>query len=65
MNCYRKILGQIIAGEQPRMKEYIDMRFKGGYEFEERTIYSFESMRIWEALIFLEDYWEDVKRFLV
>lgn len=65
MDYYRKILGQIIAGEQPKMKEFIDMRFEDGYEFEGKTVYSFESMRIHEALTFLEDEWEYISHLLV
>ncbi len=65
MNYYRKILSQILAGDQPGMKEFIDMRFEDGCEFEGQTIYSFESLRIHEALIFLEDNWEYLKPFLV
>lgn len=55
---YYNVLGQILQKEQPRLREMIDMRFDSGYEFEGTTIYSFESLRIHEAVHFLEDEWE-------
>jgi len=59
MNKYfSNVLGQILQGEQPKLKEMIDMRFESGYEFEGGTRYSFESLRIHEAVQFLEDEWE-------
>lgn len=59
MNQYFKnILAQILQGEQPTIKEMIDSRFEDGYEFEGQTVYSFESLRIHEAVTFLEENWE-------
>ena len=55
---YAKVLGEILQGEQPELKKMIDMRFDSGYEFEGTTRYSFESLRIHEAVQFLEDEWE-------
>jgi hypothetical protein len=55
---YSGVLGQILNNDQPRMKKEIDFQFNNGYEFEGITIYSFESLRIHEAVQFLEDNWE-------
>lgn len=57
-NYYSKVLGQILQGFQPKIKKMIDMRFESGYEFEGDIRYSFESLRIHEAVQFLEDEWE-------
>ena len=61
---YQNILGQILQGKQIRLKEMIDMRFESGYEFEGTEIYSLKSLRIQEAILFLEDEWEYLKPFL-
>lgn len=61
---YSNVLGQILQDEQPELREFIDMRFDDGYEFEGNTRYSFESLRIHEAVQFLEDEWEYLVPFL-
>lgn len=61
---YRNILAQILQGEQPAITEMINSRFEDGYEFEGQTIYSFESLRIHEAVTFLEESWEYLQPFL-
>ncbi len=64
MNQYfANILGYILQGEQPKLKEVINIRFEDGYEFEGETRYSFESLRIHEAIRFLEDEWEFLEQF--
>jgi hypothetical protein len=63
-NYFKHILGQILQNEQPKIKEFIDMRFDSGYEFEGQTVYSFKSLRINEAIQFLEDNWEYLETFL-
>ncbi len=61
---YKNILGQIIQDEQPEMKRVIDIRFEDGYEIEGTIVYSFESLRIHEAVQFLKDNWEYLEPFL-
>lgn len=61
---YKNLLGQILQGEQEELKKFIDLRFEDGYEFEGQTIYSFESMRIHEAVAFLEDDYEYIENFI-
>jgi hypothetical protein len=61
---YKNILAQILKGEQPDIMEMINSRFEDGYEFEGQTIYSFESLRIHEAIAFLEENWGYLQPFL-
>lgn len=62
---YRMILAQILDNEQPKIKELIDTMFEEGYNLEGQTIYSFESLRIHEAIQFLEDNWEHLQEYLI
>jgi hypothetical protein len=62
---YRTILAQILDNERPKIKELIDTMFEDGYDLEGTTIYSFESLRIHEALQFLEDNWEHLQEYLI
>ena len=55
---YTKVLGEILQGEQPTMKAIIDIHFEEGCEVEGTIVYSFESLRISEAVEWLEDNWE-------
>ena len=61
---YSSLLGQILQGEQELLRDIIDTRFEEGYEFEGNTIYSFESLRIHEAIEFLKDNYEYLKDFI-
>ncbi len=55
---YYNVLGQILQNERPVMRKLIDDLFDSGYEIEGQTVYSFESLRIHEAVRFLKDEWE-------
>jgi hypothetical protein len=55
---YRKVLGEILQGNQPEMEKLIEIHFSDGAEVEGVTRYSFESLRIGEAVQFLSDNWE-------
>ncbi len=61
---YNILLGQILQGEHQKLKSIIDNRMEEGYEFEGNTIYSFESLRIHEAIEFLKDNYEYLKDFI-
>ena len=61
---YKNLLGQILQGQQEELKKFIDLRFEDGYNFEGQTCYSFESMRIHEAIAFLEDNYEYIENFI-
>ena len=61
---YSSLLGQILQGEQELLRDIIDTRFEDGYSFEGNTIYSFESLRIHEAIEFLKDNYEYLKDFI-
>lgn len=52
---FKDLLGQILKGEQCELKEIIDLRMDEGHELEGVTVYSFESLRIYEAITFLEN----------
>ena len=60
---FASVLGEILQGKQPVMKEMIDMRFDSGYEFEGMARYSFQSLRLGEAVQFLADEWEYLSPF--
>lgn len=61
---YSILLGQILQGKHQKLKSIIDNRMNEGYEFEGSTIYSFESLRIYEAIEFLKDNYEYLKDFI-
>lgn len=61
---YNILLGQILQGEHQKLKSIIDDRMEEGYEFEGRVIYSFESLRIHEAVEFLKDNYEYLRGFI-
>lgn len=61
---YRSLLGQILQGEQELLRDIINTRFEEGHSFEGSTIYSFESLRIHEAIEFLKDNYEYLKDFI-
>ncbi len=66
MKCYFKsILAQILQNEQPTITEMINIMFEDGYEFEGQMIYSFNSLRIHEAISFIEDNWEILREYLI
>ena len=62
---YSNILGEILQNEQPKMKQIINTMFEDGYDLEGQTIYSFDSLRIHEAIQFLEDNWEHLQEYLI
>ena len=61
---YRSLLGQILQGEQELLRDMIDSYFEDGYSLEGNVIYSFESLRIHEAIEFLKDNYEYLKDFI-
>jgi len=61
---YKNLLGQMLQGQQEELKKFIDLRFEDGYEFEGEMHYSFESMKIHEAIAFLEDDYEYIENFI-
>lgn len=61
---YSNLLGQILQGEYQKLKSIIDNRMDEGYEFEGNIVYSFESLRIYEAIEFLKDNYEYLQGFI-
>ncbi len=61
---YKSLLGQILQGDQEPLRNFIELRFKDGYEFEGQIFYGFESLRIHEAVTFLEENYEHIKSFI-
>lgn len=61
---YRSLLGQILQGDQESLRKFIKSRFEDGYEFEGQVVYSFESLRIYEAITFLEENYKHIKPFI-
>ena len=62
-NYFKKVLAEILSDEQKPLKEFLDLRFEDGYEFEGETRYSFESLLIHEAVQVLKDEWEYLEPF--
>lgn len=62
---HKKLLAQILAGDQPLLEDVIDSRLDEGLEFEGETFYSLESMRIWQVVEFLKESYEEIKELII